>query len=81
MVRVDKFFFPTDFVILDFEADKKVLIILGRMFLATRRTLVDVQKGELTMRVQDDQVIFNVFKPMRFPNTIDDCSVVSDLED
>ena len=32
------------------------------------------------MRVQDDQVTFNVFKSMQFPDTIDDCSVVSDLE-
>ena len=33
------------------------------------------------MRVQDDQVTFNVFKSMRFPDTIDDCSAVSNLED
>ncbi|KAG8501049.1 hypothetical protein CXB51_003148 [Gossypium anomalum] len=81
LVRVDKFIFPADFVILDFEADKEVPIILGRPFLATGRTLIDVQKGELTMSVQDDQVTFNVFKSMQFPDAIDDCSVVSDLED
>ncbi|XP_052878831.1 uncharacterized protein LOC128285367 [Gossypium arboreum] len=80
-VRVDKFIFLTDFVILDFEADKEVPIILGRPFLATGRTLIDVQKGELTMRVQDDQVTFNVFKSMRFPDAIDDCSAVSNSED
>ncbi len=33
------------------------------------------------MHVQDDQVTFNVFNPMRFPDTIDDCSTVSNLED
>ncbi|XP_040971323.1 uncharacterized protein [Gossypium hirsutum] len=66
---------------IDFEANKEVPIILGRPFLATGRTLIDVQKGELTMRVQDDQVTFNVFKSMRFPDAIDDCSAVSDLED
>ena len=36
---------------LDFEADKEVLIILGKPFLAMEKTLIDVQKGELTMRV------------------------------
>ena len=51
LVRVDKFIFPTDLVILDFEANKEVSITLGRSFLATRRTLIGVQKGELTMRV------------------------------
>lgn len=81
MVRVDKFIFPTDFVILDFEVDKEVPIILGRSFLATGRTLIDVQKGELTMCVQDNQVTFNVFKSMQFPDTMDDCSAVSNLED
>ncbi|KAA3487295.1 Retrovirus-related Pol polyprotein from transposon opus [Gossypium australe] len=48
LVRVDKFIFPADFIVLDFEADKEVPIILGRPFLATGRTLIDVQKGELT---------------------------------
>ena len=64
MVHVDKFIFPIDFVILDFEVDKEVPIILGRPFLATGRTLINVQKGTLTIRVQDDQVTFNVFKSM-----------------
>ncbi|XP_024990639.1 uncharacterized protein LOC112524928 [Cynara cardunculus var. scolymus] len=51
LVQVDKFIFPADFIILDFEADKDIPIILGRPFLATGRTLIDVQKGELTMRL------------------------------
>ena len=51
LVRVDKFIFPTDLIVLDYEADREVPIILGRPFLATGRTLIDVQKGELTMRV------------------------------
>ncbi|XP_024984071.1 uncharacterized protein LOC112519998 [Cynara cardunculus var. scolymus] len=44
LVQVDKFIFPADFIILDFEADKDIPIILGRPFLATGRTLIDVQK-------------------------------------
>ncbi|KAL5570742.1 hypothetical protein UlMin_020339 [Ulmus minor] len=44
LIRVDKFVFPADFIILDFEADREVPIILGRPFLATGRTLIDVQK-------------------------------------
>ncbi|KAI3757777.1 hypothetical protein L6452_05320 [Arctium lappa] len=53
LVKVDKFIFLADFIILDFEADNDIPIILGRPFLATRRTLIDVQKGELTIRLQD----------------------------
>ena len=49
-VKVDKFIFPADFIILDKEEDQDIPIILGRPFLATGRTLIDVLKGELTMR-------------------------------
>lgn len=54
LVHVDKFIFPTNIIILDYDADIDVPIILGRPFLATGRTLIDVEKGELTMRVQDE---------------------------
>ncbi|PIN11732.1 DNA-directed DNA polymerase [Handroanthus impetiginosus] len=77
LVKVDKFIFPTDFVVLDMEVDIEVPIILGRPFLATGRTLIDVQKGELTMRVQDQQITFNVFRAMKFPNESDECFAVS----
>ncbi|XP_074335621.1 uncharacterized protein LOC141672837 [Apium graveolens] len=45
LVKVDKLIFPANFIILDFEEDKKILIILGRPFLAIGRTMIDVQKG------------------------------------
>ncbi|MCF7184091.1 hypothetical protein, partial [Corynebacterium parakroppenstedtii] len=57
-----------DFIIIDMEEDKDVPIIIGRPFLATGRTVIDVQKGELTMKVQDQEVTFNVFKAMKFPS-------------
>ena len=47
LVKVDKLIFHDDFVILDFEEDKKIPIILGRPFLATGRTMIDVQKESL----------------------------------
>ncbi|XP_016747158.1 uncharacterized protein [Gossypium hirsutum] len=54
LVKVNKFTLPDDFIVLDLEADKEVSIILGRPFLPMGRTLIDVQKGEPMMRVQDD---------------------------
>ncbi|XP_062113710.1 uncharacterized protein LOC133824751 [Humulus lupulus] len=80
LVQVDKFIFPADFIILDYEADRDVPIILGRPFLATRSTLIDVQNGELTMRVNDQQVTFSVFKAMKFPDDIEECSRLSVIE-
>lgn len=80
LVRVDRFIFPVDFIVLDYEANREVPIILGRPFLATGRTLIDVQKGELTMRVNDQQVTFNVFNSMRFPDEVEECSAVNVLD-
>nr|GFA92277.1 hypothetical protein [Tanacetum cinerariifolium] len=53
-VKVGKFYFPADFVILDFVADPHVPLILGRPFLSTAHTLIDVYEGEITLR-HDDQ--------------------------
>ena len=56
LVKVDKFIFPVDFVVLDMEEDQQVPLILGRPFLATARALVDVHKGNLILRINDEQV-------------------------
>ncbi|XP_070007394.1 uncharacterized protein [Nicotiana sylvestris] len=45
LVQVDKFILPGDFVILDYEVDYEVPIILGRSFLATGKALVDLESG------------------------------------
>nr|GEW32583.1 reverse transcriptase domain-containing protein [Tanacetum cinerariifolium] len=52
-VKVGKFHFPTDFVVVDFEADPRVPLILGRSFLRTGRALIDVYGEEITLRVND----------------------------
>ncbi|XP_070010781.1 uncharacterized protein [Nicotiana sylvestris] len=56
--------------------DYEVLIILGRPFLATWNTLVDVEEVELTFRVGNEKVVFHVFKSMRNPNRNEVCSFV-----
>nr|GFB89038.1 reverse transcriptase domain-containing protein [Tanacetum cinerariifolium] len=47
--KVGVFHFPADFVVVDFEPDLRVLLILGRCFLKTSRALIDVHNGELTL--------------------------------
>ncbi|KAL0415791.1 UNVERIFIED_CONTAM: hypothetical protein Slati_3411000 [Sesamum latifolium] len=66
LVKVGKFIIPVDFIVLDMEEDKNMPLILGRPFLATSRALIDVQKCQLTLRVNDEHVVFNVFKPMKY---------------
>nr|GFC11043.1 reverse transcriptase domain-containing protein [Tanacetum cinerariifolium] len=48
-VKVGVFHFPADFVVVDFEPDPRVPLILGRCFLKTSQALIDVYKGELTL--------------------------------
>ena len=49
LVKVDRFIFPADFVVLDIEEDSKMPLILGRPFLATGKASIDVQQGKLTL--------------------------------
>nr|GFC00216.1 hypothetical protein [Tanacetum cinerariifolium] len=55
-VNVGKFYFPADFVILDFVADPRVPLILGRPFLSTAHALIDVYEGEIALRHDDESL-------------------------
>ncbi|GJU60524.1 reverse transcriptase domain-containing protein [Tanacetum coccineum] len=66
-VKVGKFHFPTDFVVVDFDADPRVPLILGRSFLRTARALIDVYEGELILRDGDEQLIFHVDSTSKLP--------------
>nr|GEU79522.1 reverse transcriptase domain-containing protein [Tanacetum cinerariifolium] len=74
-VKVGKFHFPTDFVVVDFEADPRVPLILGRSFLRTGRALIDLYGEEITLRVNDESITFNLNQTMRYSSTYDDTSV------
>ncbi|GKA73398.1 reverse transcriptase domain-containing protein [Tanacetum coccineum] len=71
-VKVGKFHFPADFVVVDFEDDPRVPLILRRSFLKTGRTLIDVYEGELTLRVGKEAVTFNLDQTLRYSSNYDD---------
>nr|GEU52462.1 reverse transcriptase domain-containing protein [Tanacetum cinerariifolium] len=71
-IKVRKFHFPTDFVVVDFEADQRVPLILERSFLRTDRALIDVYGEEITLRVNDESVTFNLNQTIRYSLTYDD---------
>ncbi|XP_070049176.1 uncharacterized protein [Nicotiana tomentosiformis] len=81
LVRVDKFIIPANFVILDCEVDYEAPIILGRPFLAMGMALCDVEAEELTFRVSNENVVFQVCKSMRQPNSNEVCSFVDLVTD
>nr|GEY27550.1 reverse transcriptase domain-containing protein [Tanacetum cinerariifolium] len=74
-VKVGRFDFLADFVVVDFDADPRVSLILGRSFLQTGRALMDVFDGELTLRVSNKAVTFNLNQTTRYSSNYDDMSV------
>ena len=60
LIKVGKFVFLVDFMFINIEEDKQVPLLLGRPFLATGAALIDVKKGELTLKVGDEAVHLNL---------------------
>nr|GFC94830.1 reverse transcriptase domain-containing protein [Tanacetum cinerariifolium] len=67
-----KFHFPANFVVVDFVADPRVPLILGRSFLKIGRSLIDVYAGELTLRVNNEAVTFNLDQSSRYSANYND---------
>ena len=65
LIKVGKFIFPVDFLVMDMEEDTQVPVLFGRPFLATGAALIDVKKGELTLRVGEEAVQFNLNKSLK----------------
>ncbi|GJW54847.1 homeodomain-like protein [Tanacetum coccineum] len=62
LVKINKFIFPVDFIILDIIEDNKVPIILGRLVLATAHTRIDVFGKKISLKVGTEQITFNINK-------------------
>nr|GEZ95412.1 reverse transcriptase domain-containing protein [Tanacetum cinerariifolium] len=64
--KVGVFQFPADFVVVDFEPDPRVPLILGRCFLKTGRALIDVHKVELTLQIRNEAITYNLDQTVRY---------------
>jgi len=68
-VQVNDLVFPADFYVLDMEnGDQTSSILLGRLFLKTSKTKIDVHSGTLTMEFDGEIVKFNIYDAMKYPN-------------
>ncbi|GJZ37669.1 reverse transcriptase domain-containing protein [Tanacetum coccineum] len=72
LIKIDKFILPIIFVILDMREDFKIPIILGRPFLETARAMIDVFNKKITLRVGNEEVIFDVDQSIKRPPADDD---------
>nr|XP_016466681.1 PREDICTED: uncharacterized protein LOC107789399 [Nicotiana tabacum] len=62
------------------QVDGEIHIILGRLFLATGRALIDCETKELKMRLNDEEIIFSVQKSMRRPSEFANCSIIDAVD-
>nr|GEY00409.1 hypothetical protein [Tanacetum cinerariifolium] len=60
-----------DFVAVDFEPNPRVPLILGRCFLKIGRALIDVHKGELTLRIENEAITYNLDQTSRYSTNYD----------
>ncbi|GJW34287.1 reverse transcriptase domain-containing protein, partial [Tanacetum coccineum] len=74
-VQNRKFHFTADFVVINYDVDPRVPLILGRPFFRTVRALINVHGKELTLRVNDEAITFNVGHTSRYSYRYDDESV------
>ncbi|KAM2080862.1 hypothetical protein ACFX1T_034574 [Malus domestica] len=84
LVQIDKLILPADFVVLDMEEapihDRELPILLGRPFMATAKTIIDVQNGLLTMTVLGETVQFKVFESLSHPSSSLECYAIDVLD-
>lgn len=81
LVRVDDLLFLADLVIVGMEEDYETPLLLGRPLLATSKALIDVEMGELILRFNKQQIIFNVFGAMNHQKENPQCYIVDVVEE
>ncbi|GKC90436.1 reverse transcriptase domain-containing protein [Tanacetum coccineum] len=79
-VKVGKFYFQADFIVVDYDVDPRVPLILGRPFLRTARDLIDVYGEELTLRVDDEAITFKVGKTLRYSHSYETVNQVNVID-
>lgn len=72
LVKIDKFIFLVDFIMLDVIDDFEIPIILSRPFLPTSKALIDISGGMIVLRASDEEAVFGLPKDMRHSLDNDD---------
>ncbi|XP_051115225.1 uncharacterized protein LOC127240543 [Andrographis paniculata] len=80
LVQVNKFIFPTDFIIMEISEDREIPIILGRPFLATTQATINVDKGEISLSFGGDKVTFSMNSALSQPQE-ENCDFINELNE
>ncbi|XP_026417383.1 uncharacterized protein LOC113312864 [Papaver somniferum] len=72
LVQVNQLVFPADFCVLEMDSgsDASIPLLLGRSFMKTAKPVIDLNKGTLTMKFDDEKIRFDIFGAMRYPSDI-----------
>lgn len=79
LIKIAKFIFLANFIILDMDKDKDISIILERPFLAIGWALIDVQWRDLRLQVQDEEVTFNIYNALKYSIMSESCFRIDSL--
>jgi hypothetical protein len=79
-IRVGKIYIPADFVVVDSKEDFKIPILLGRPFLATVGTVINVKYGKIVFHAGDEKVDFKIANLMKGPSIFDSCCMIDVID-
>nr|XP_016435959.1 PREDICTED: uncharacterized protein LOC107762147 [Nicotiana tabacum] len=80
LLQIGKFIFLVDFIILDYEANELVPIIVGRPLLVTGDEIIKVRDGKMILKVDNEELVFNVYKAIQLPCYYEELSIISVVE-
>src|SRR5436189_1206346 len=80
LVKVDKFIYPVDLVVLDMVEDRSIPLILGRAFLKTARAIIDVDEGKIILRAGDESIEFHLANKIQYPPDVENCWMIDEVE-
>ncbi|XP_026436686.1 uncharacterized protein LOC113334710 [Papaver somniferum] len=83
LVQVNELIFPADFYVLDMRDEDSpscTPLLLGRLFMRTSRTKIDVFKGTISMEFDGEPISFNIFEAMRYPSDVHSCFSVDVID-
>ncbi|XP_019433745.1 PREDICTED: uncharacterized protein LOC109340493 [Lupinus angustifolius] len=81
LVKVDKFLILVDFAVINISGDVEIPLIMGRPFIRTTKMGIDMENGKLIVRVENDEIRFDIFKAMHHPRDKGQCFQIDNLEE
>ncbi|XP_071906131.1 uncharacterized protein [Coffea arabica] len=80
LIKVQKFIIPVNFVVLDMEEDMSMPIILGKSFLTTAGTIIDIKNDKLKFQIDEEGVVFNLNEMKKYPSFTDHTCSIDTIE-